>query len=518
MTTLRLTGHGLSIADVIAVARKGTAVALDRGAEHRVADAAKLVAKIAGGDAAVYGVNTGYGDLARVRVAPADLRALQRNLVRSHAVGVGDPLPLDVVRAVLLLRAQTLAAGRSGVRPETVHLLLDMLNRGVLPVIPRHGSVGASGDLAPLAHAALVMIGEGEAFHDGKRKSAADALRHADLRPIELAPKEGLSLVNGTQVMTAVGCLALHDAEVLATTADVVGALTAEALRSTDAPWTQALHDARPHPGQRVVASNLRALVDGSSILASHRMDDPRVQDPYSVRCMPQVHGATRDALAYVRRVLEIEVNAVTDNPLVFAEDGRVVSGGNFHGQPVAIALDLATIATAELADISEARIDRITNGHTSGLPPFLAPQAGLNSGFMLAQYTAASMVAENRRLAVPASADSIPTSGMQEDHVSMGWSAGIKLRRSIANLTGILAAEALVAAAGLELRAASQGVPPGDRTAADPREDVEPMRSDRFLAADLAAVQRLVGSGALLAASGLSASDRQETPGGEER
>ncbi|MBA2370792.1 MAG: histidine ammonia-lyase, partial [Chloroflexi bacterium] len=475
-------------------------VALDRGSEHRMADAARLVTRLAEGETAIYGVNTGYGDLAQVRVAPADLRALQRNLVRSHSVAVGEPLALDVVRAVLLLRAHTLATGRSGVRPETVHLLLDMLNRGVLPVIPRHGSVGASGDLAPLAHAALAMIGEGEAFHDGKRKSAGDALRHAGLRPIELAPKEGLSLVNGTQVMTAVGCLALHDAEVLATTADVVGALTAEALRSTDAPWTQALHDARPHPGQRVVASNLRALVDGSSILASHRMDDPRVQDPYSVRCMPQVHGATRDALAYVRRVLEIEVNAVTDNPLVFAEDGRVVSGGNFHGQPVAIALDLATIATAELADISEARIDRITNGHTSGLPPFLAREPGRNSGYMVAQYTAAALVAENRLRAFPASVESVPTSAGMEDHVSMGLHAALKLADVVRNTRDVLAIESLCAAQGMDLLGmrSTAALEEARRVI---REHVPTLDEDRALSGEVATMSDVIAREVLTAA-----------------
>ena len=500
MTTIRLTGSGLTIADVVSVARHGTAVALDRGAEHRVDDAAKLVAKLAEGDVPVYGVNTGYGDLASVRIPPSDLRALQRNLVRSHSAGVGDPLPPDVVRAILLLRAQTLAAGRSGVRSEVVRLLLNMLNRGVLPVIPRLGSVGASGDLAPLAHAALVMIGEGEAFHDGKRKSGADALRHADLRPIELAPKEGLSLVNGTQVMTAVGCLALHDAEVLATTADVVGALTAEALRATDAPWTQALHDARPHPGQRVVASNLRALVDGSSILASHRMDDPRVQDPYSVRCMPQVHGATRDALAYVRRVLEIEVNAVTDNPLVFAEDGRVVSGGNFHGQPVAIALDLATIAVAELADISEARIDRITNGHTSGLPPFLAREPGRNSGYMVAQYTAAALVAENRLRAFPASVESVPTSAGMEDHVSMGLHAALKLADVVRNTRDVLAIESLCAAQGMDLLGmrSTAALEEARRVI---REHVPTLDEDRALSGEVATMSDVIAREVLTAA-----------------
>ena len=500
MTTIRITGHDLSIADVVAVARKGVAVALDRGAEHHVADAAKLVAKLADGDAAVYGVNTGYGDLARVRIPSSDLRALQRNLVRSHAVGVGEPLPLDVVRAILLLRAATLAAGRSGVRAETIHLLLDMLNRGVLPVIPRLGSVGASGDLAPLAHAALVMIGEGEAFHDGKRKPAADALRHADLRPIELAAKEGLSLINGTQVMTAIGCLAVHDAEVLATAADVVGALTAEALRATDTPWDEALHDARPHPGQRIVAANLRALTAGSPILESHRVGDTRVQDPYSIRCMPQVHGASRDALAYARGVLEIEINSVTDNPLVFAEQGRILSGGNFHGQPVAIALDLATIAVAELADISEARIDRITNGHTSGLPPFLARDPGRNSGYMVAQYTAAALVTDNRLRAFPASVESVPTSAGMEDHVSMGTHAALKLADVVRNTRDVLAIESLCAAQGLDLLG-MRSTPALEAARTVVREHVPTLNEDRALSGEVATMSDVLARDVLCAA-----------------
>ncbi|HEV8229570.1 MAG TPA: aromatic amino acid lyase, partial [Candidatus Limnocylindria bacterium] len=317
MPTLRLTGSDLTIADVVAVARRRTAVALDRSAERRMSESAKVVAELAAGDAPVYGVNTGFGDLATVRIPSADLRALQRNLVRSHAAGVGDPLPADVVRAVLLLRANTLAAGRSGVRPELAEMLLELLDRGVHPVVPMHGSVGASGDLAPLAHIALVLIGEGEAFVDDARVAGAEALKRSGLKPLELGPKEGVALINGTQVMTAIGCLALHDAEVLATTADIVGAMTAEALRATDAAWDEELHAARPHPGQQTAAANLRALMDGSPNVASHRVGDPRVQDPYSIRCMPQVHGATRDSLAYVRRVLEIEINAVTDNPLV---------------------------------------------------------------------------------------------------------------------------------------------------------------------------------------------------------
>ncbi len=436
----------------MAVARRDLAIALARHAEQRVQAAARLVDEIVRRDEPVYGVNTGFGDLATVRIPPAELKALQRNLVRSHAVGVGDPLPVDVVRAAMLLRANALAAGRSGVRVETLRLLIDMLDRGVHPVMPMYGSVGASGDLAPLAHMALVLIGEGEAIHDGKRKSAADALKHADLKPIELGPKEGLSLINGTQVMTAIGCLALHDAEMLATSADVIGAMSAEALRATDEAWDEAIHQARPHAGQRAVAANLRALVTGSPIRESHRRGDPRVQDPYSIRCIPQVHGATRDALAYVRGVLETEINSVTDNPLVFPEDGRVLSGGNFHGQPVALALDLAAIAVAQLGDIAEARVDRLTNGHTSGLPPFLTLRPGSNSGFMVAQYTAAALVAEDRLRASAAAIQSIPTSAGMEDHVSMGVHAALKLAAIVRNVRDILAIEALCAAQGLDL------------------------------------------------------------------
>ncbi|HEX6061374.1 MAG TPA: aromatic amino acid lyase, partial [Candidatus Limnocylindria bacterium] len=303
MATLRIDGNSLTIADVVSVARRDTPVALDRASEQLVRAAAKLVAESADGDAAVYGINTGFGDLSQVRIPRADLAKLQLNLLRSHAAGVGDPLPADVTRAILLLRANTLACGRSGVRPETIDLLLNLLNRGVHPVIPMHGSVGASGDLAPLAHAALVLVGEGQATFEGKLLSGAEALKRADLRPLELAPKEALALINGTQVMTAIGCLALHDAEVLCTCADIVGALSAEALRATDAAWDASLNAERPHPGQEIVAANLRRLVHGSPIIASHKVGDPRVQDPYSIRCMPQVHGASRDALAYTRRV-----------------------------------------------------------------------------------------------------------------------------------------------------------------------------------------------------------------------
>jgi histidine ammonia-lyase len=492
MATLRIDGNALTIADVVSVARRETPVALDRSAEQLVRAAAKLVAELAEGDAPIYGVNTGFGDLSQVRIPRADLAKLQLNLLRSHAAGVGDALPVDVTRAVLLLRANTLASGRSGVRPETIDLLLDLLNRAVHPVIPMHGSVGASGDLAPLAHAALLLVGEGEAVFEGKRLPGADALKRAGLKPLELGPKEALALINGTQVMTAIGCLALHDAEILCTTADIVGALSAEALRATDAAWDASLHAERPHHGQEIVAANLRRLVHGSPIIASHKVGDPRVQDPYSIRCMPQVHGASRDALAYTRRVLEIEINSVTDNPLVFPEQKRIVSGGNFHGQPVAIALDVATIAVAELADISESRIDRMTNGRTSGLPAFLSPDPGRHSGFMVAQYTAAALVAENRLRAMPASVDSIPTSADMEDHVSMGVHAAHKLAAVVTNTRNVLAIESLCAAQGLDLLGMTSSTPV-EAARRVVREHVTKLEADRPLATDISTMRDVI-------------------------
>jgi histidine ammonia-lyase len=374
-----------------------------------------------------------------------------------------------------------------------------MLNNRVHPCIPKHGSVGASGDLAPLAHAALVLMGEGEAEVDGIRMPGAEALRKKGLSPIELAPKEGVALINGTQVMTAIGCLALYDAEILATSADVIGAMSAEALRATDAAWDEALHATRPHPGQQLVAANLRTLMTGSPNVASHRTGDPRVQDPYSIRCMPQVHGASRDALAYVRRVLEIEINAVTDNPLVFVEEHRIVSGGNFHGQPVAIALDLATIAVAELADISEARVDRMTNGRTSGLPAFLTADPGMNSGFMVAQYTAAALVTENRLRAFPASVLSMPTSAGMEDHVSMGTHAAHKLAAVVRNTRDVLAIEALCAAQGLDLlnTTTAPGIEEARRIV---REHVPALARDRVLAPDIAKIADVLAREVLVA------------------
>jgi len=503
MNTVRLNGLDLTIAEIVAVARERVVVELDPAARAGIRASADLVAEVAWGPDAVYGVNTGFGDLAQIRIAPPDLRRLQQNLLRSHAAGVGPDLPADVVRALLLLRANTLASGYSGVRLETIGALIDLLNADVIPCIPMHGSVGASGDLAPLAHAALVLIGEGEAWYRQTRLPGRDALAAAGLRPIELAPKEGVALINGTQVMTAIGALALHDAELLAVTADIVGALSAEALRATDRSWDEGLNRLRRHAGQQVVAANLRALMGESPNVAGHRSGDPRVQDPYSIRCMPQVHGASRDALSYVRTTLQAETNSVTDNPLVFAARRAIVSGGNFHGQPVAIALDLGTIAVAELADIAEARVDRLTNGHTSGLPAFLSRHPGTDSGLMIAQYTAAALVVENRLRSAPASIESISTSAGMEDHVSMGVHAAHKFAAVVRTTADVLAIEALCAAQGLDLlgaktndllRGAYQAI----------RAIIPTLDRDRPLAADIARASEAVRSGVLAKAVGV--------------
>ncbi|MCS6797610.1 MAG: histidine ammonia-lyase [Myxococcota bacterium] len=453
---------------------------------------------------AIYGVNTGFGALAETRIAAADVERLQLNLLRSHAVGVGPPLSREQVRAMMLLRAQALALGRSGVRPALVETLLAMLDRDVVPVVPAQGSVGASGDLAPLAHLALVLVGEGEALFEGRRLDGAEALRRAGLEPLRLGPKEGLSLVNGTQMMLAVGALALLEAERLCALADVTGAMSLDALEGSGRPFDPRIAECRPHPGHRASADNLRVLLDDSAIMESHR-DCKKVQDPYSLRCMPQVHGASRDALAWARGVLERETVAATDNPLVFVDDGGrvdVLSGGNFHGQPLALALDLAAMAVAELGAIAERRIEQLVNpALSSGLPPFLAPRTGLDSGFMMAQVTAAALVSENKVLCHPASVDSIPSSAGKEDHVSMGSIAARKLARVVEHVRVVLAIEALVAAQGLDHRLPRRGGR-GVRAAHDAIRSVcPPLQEDRALHRDVEAAVRLFESGALRSA-----------------
>ena len=495
-------GERLTLADVAAVAA-GAEVAFPPAARERVTTARSVVDDaVASGDV-VYGVTTGFGALANVRVDPSQATELQHGIVRSHATAVGRHLSLEEARAMLLLRANVLALGHSGVRPELIDLMVSMLNAGVIPAVPEQGSLGASGDLAPLANLALPLIGAGEVLGDVGAEPASSAMERAGLSPVTLVAKEGLALVNGTQGMLAVGGLAAGRLASLVRTADVVAAMTIEAALGTDTPFDFRLQRLRPHPGQTASASNLRLLLDGSPILASHRESEHLVQDAYSLRCAPQVHGATRDALAYAHGVLEVELNAVSDNPIVLPEDGTIVSGGNFHGQPVAVALDAAAAATVGLASISERRLYRLLDPALSnGLPAFLVPESGLNSGFMLVQYTAASLVSESKSLAHPASVDSIPSSAGQEDHVSMGMTSARHLREVVANAETVVALEALGAAQALDLRAPLE---PGAATRAVAealRGTVPSYEADREFGPDIAAAVRLVRSGELVAAA----------------
>ena len=506
--TVTLDGHSLTLHDVLDVAHGRARVDVAPAVRERLVRARTHVDLLAAGSEPHYGINTGFGALAEVKIAPDQVGLLQKNLIESHAVGVGEPLPVPEARALLLLRAQTLAVGHSGCRALVLDHLVALLNADVAPLVPRKGSVGASGDLAPLAHTGLLLLGQGDAFLDGRRVSAAEALSAAELAPLELHAKEGLALINGTQAMMAVGVLALLEAERLARVADVVGATSLDALQGTWKAFDPRIHAARPHPGQRACAKNLLALLEGSEIMQSHQ-DCAKVQDPYSLRCMPQVHGATRDALAWVRSVLERELNSATDNPLVFLDGDHgvagdeVLSGGNFHGQPVAMALDLLAIAAAELANISERRIEQLLNPSlSSGLPPFLAPQPGLNSGFMILQVTAASLVNENKILCHPAVVDSIPSSANREDHVSMGMTSANKAALVVENVRRVLGLELLCACQGLDLRKLAPGRALR-RVHACVRRDVAFAPVDRAFGADLAAIERLLGTDDVLAAAG---------------
>jgi histidine ammonia-lyase len=505
MQELQLGESPLTLEAIAAVARHGTKVVLSDSARARMQRTRAAIDAIASGGAAspnVYGVNTGFGALAEVRISASQITELQRNLVRSHASGVGTPLPREAVRGMMLLRAAVLAIGSSGARPEIADRLLAMLERGVHPVIPARGSVGASGDLAPLAHLALVLIGEGEAELGGERLPGGEALRRAGLQPIVLEAKEGLTLLNGTQHMTSIGALTVLDAEETCQLADAIGAMSLEAYKGTPRAFDPRIQALRPHPGQAVSAANLRRLLADSGIVESHR-DCGKVQDPYSFRCMPQVHGATRDTLAHARAVLEREAGSATDNPLVFMDDdghGDIVSGGNFHGQPIALVLDFAAIAIAELANISERRIEQLVNPHlSSGLPPFLAPDSGLNSGFMMAQVAAAALVSENKVLAHPASVDSIPSSAGREDHVSMGAHAALKLAQIHDHVRHVLAIELLCAAQGIDLRRPLRAGPIVEEMHARLRARVPAMMADRPIAPDIVAARELLDSGRLL-------------------
>ncbi len=449
---IKLDGHSLSVENIQSVAYKYAPVHVAPETLQKITQVRESIEEKSLGSQAYYGINTGFGALSETKISPEDLEKLQHNLILSHAVGVGEAMSIPEARALMLLRLNTLAKGHSGCRSQILDHLAKLLNSGIAPYVPRKGSVGASGDLAPLAHLALLLLGEGEAFDHDTQITAREALQKCQLEPLKLRAKEGLALINGTQAMSAVGALALLDAEALCDWADKIGACSLEGLLGSDTPLDPRIQEVRPHPGQKISAQNIKAQLEQSEIRESHR-NCKRVQDAYSLRCMPQVHGATRDTLSFVRQVLEREVNSATDNPLVFS-DGDIVSGGNFHGQPIALALDYLSIAVSELANISERRIEQLLNPSlSSGLPAFLAPNPGLNSGFMILQVTASALVNENKIFSHPASTDNIPTSANREDHVSMGMTSANKARHVIDNVMHVLAIELLCAAQALDLR-----------------------------------------------------------------
>lgn len=493
-------GSPLRIEDVVAVALGSAEVVAGRDLDDRMLPARRLVERVIAADETVYGITTGFGALANTRIPTDRAAEMQVDLLRSHASGVGPMLGADIVRAMLVCRARTLAQGHSGVRPEIVRFLIAMLEHGIIPAVPSQGSVGASGDLAQFAHLALPVIGEGRVLTvEGGTESAAHALSRAGLTPLTLEPKEGLSLLNGTEGMLARGCLAIHRAEQLADAADAACALSVEALMGSSRPFDVRIHRLRPHAGQRTSAARIASYLVGSEIDASHHDDFAhKVQDAYSLRCAPQVHGAVRDTIGHARSVFEVELGSVVDNPIVFAEDGEVVSGGNFHGQPLAFVLDFLAIAVTELGSISERRTDRLLDpDRSSGLSPFLATEPGVASGYMLTQYTAAAIVAENRVLSHPASVESIPTSGLQEDHVSMGWGAARKLDTVLTNTARVLAVELMCAAQGVEQRALS----PADGTAAiaaTVRTVCRPLTEDRPPGPDIERIAELIEQGRL--------------------
>lgn len=513
MKLLHIDGNSLTLSDVADVVYHRRTVMLEPDARIAVNRARAVVEGLVTNNRVGYAVTTGVGQLSDVRIPPDDIRKLQVNLMRSHAVGVGEPLSQEVSRAMILLRANSLAKGCSGVRPVIIDTLCEMLNRGVHPVIPSQGSVGASGDLAPLSHLGLVLIGEGEAFFRDTRLPAAEALKRADVKPLVLEAKETISLINGTQAMLAIGLLGIMQAEILADTADVLGALVVDALKGTDVAFDERIHAARPHPGQLQVARNLRLMLEGSEIRESHR-GCGKVQDAYSLRCIPQVHGAVRDTLNHCRAVFELEMNSAVDNPLVFpapkkvgapqiavsaAVEGDIISGGNFHGEPIAFPLDFLGIALSALAGISERRLERLVNPSLNEeLPPFLAPGAGLNSGFMMPQVTAAALVSENKVLSHPASVDSITTSGNKEDFVSMGMTAANKLLRIIENTRNVLAIEALAVAQALDFRAPLKTGKRAQAAQAAIRGVSPRITQDRILTEDFRRVAELIAAGKL--------------------
>lgn len=500
MKTISLGFDGMTLDNLVAIARDGVRVKLTKGSEKRLHQTRQLVEKWIEDEKTIYGITTGFGALSDVAISKKDTRKLQDNILMSHAAGVGNPLDEQSVRAIMALRIKDLARGHSGVCLETVEHLVALLNWGVSPVIPEKGSVGASGVLAPLAHLALVLVGLGQAIYKGQRMSGRQVLSKCGLKPIQLEAGEGLALVNGTQVMTAIGGLALYDAVNLSKMTDIAAAMSLEVLMGSRTEFDERIHQIRPHPGQADAADNMERLVQNSEIITSHK-DCSRIQDAYTLRCSPQVHGATKDAISYCRKVIETEMNSSTNNPLIFAADQGFLLGGNFHGQPVALALDFLSMAVAELANISERRIERLVNPMLSGLPAFLVDDGGLNSGFMIAQYTAAALVSENKVLCHPASVDSIPTSANKEDHVSMGTISSRQSRDVISNTADVIAIELLCGAQALDL---FTNLKPGQGTLAAYqviRKTIPHLASDRILSSDIAAMKELMQSGKILAA-----------------
>lgn len=500
MKKIWLDADGLTLDALVNVCRRNAPVGLKKTAEQRIRKARRLVDQWVAQEKRIYGVTTGFGALSDVAISSVDARKLQQNILMSHAAGVGEPLDAEIVRAAMTLRIRDFAMGHAGVRLETVLHLLALLNHGICPVMPRKGSVGASGDLAPLAHMALVLIGMGEADCNGKRLSGRTALKRCGLAPLQLDAAEGLALVNGTQVMTATGALALYDALNLSKLADIVAAMSLEVLMGSRTEFDPRIHLARPHPGQMASADNMLRLTRNSEIITSHK-DCERIQDAYTLRCSPQVHGASKDIIAYTRRTLETEMNSATGNPLIFPDTGEFLLGGNFHGQPLALSLDALTMAMAELANISERRIERLVNPKLSGLPAFLVADGGLNSGFMIGQYTAASLVSENKVLAHPACVDSIPTSANKEDHVSMGSIAAAKCREVVRNTANVLAIEFLCAAQAMDLftnQRAGEGTMAAYLTV---RETVQHLDTDRQLSTDIETMRLLMQGGRIIEA-----------------
>jgi len=499
MGHLYIDGEHLTIKDVINVAREGFKVELSPEAVSKIKKSREYVDDLVEKEAVVYGITTGFGKFSDTYISREDTKALQRNLIVSHACSMGNPLPEEVVRGVMLLRANALAKGFSGIRLETVNTLLEMLNKGVHPIIPEKGSLGASGDLAPLANMVLVMLGEGEAIYKGERMPGKEAMEKAGINTVELTSKEGLALINGTPVMTSIGALAVYDAMNLMKTADIIASMTLEALKGITDAFDERVHKARGQKGQMATARNVLRIVEGSNLTT--KQGELRVQDAYTLRCIPQIHGASRDAINYVKDIISIELNAATDNPLIFSEDDKVISGGNFHGQPIALAMDFLGIAISELANVSERRIERLVNPQLNDLPAFLTKRGGLNSGFMITQYAAASMVSENKVLAHPASVDSIPSSANQEDHVSMGTTAARKARAILDNAEKVLAIEAFAASQAISFR---EDVELGKGTRhvyEEIRKNVPPVEDDRIMYVDMDKLDKMIKAGVFVKA-----------------